>query len=117
MEAPAGPALSGIKRKAVLAALALNVGELVTVELNDGQASSAVAVVERIEGAQETVVDGRHVHTRVPNGAQAIPAILGRLDSAGFPVAAVTTSRPSLDDVYLHYTGRDFASEDEEGQK
>jgi hypothetical protein len=26
----------------------------------------------------------------------------------------VTTARPSLDDVYLHYTGRDFAAEDEE---
>jgi hypothetical protein len=24
-------------------------------------------------------------------------------------------SRPSLDDVYLHYTGRDFRSEDEAG--
>jgi hypothetical protein len=27
----------------------------------------------------------------------------------------VTTARPSLDDVYLHYTGRDFAREDQEG--
>ncbi len=32
VEAPAGPALSGLKRKALLAALALNVGELLTVE-------------------------------------------------------------------------------------
>jgi ABC-2 type transport system ATP-binding protein len=52
---------------------------------------------------------------RVPNGAQAIPLILSTLDERGFPVASVTTARPSLDDVYLHYTGRDFASEDEEG--
>ncbi len=87
-------------------------GELVTVELNDGQAANAVAVVERIEGARETVVDGRHVHTRVPNGAQAIPTLLSALDAAGIPVAAVTTSRPSLDDVYLHYTGREFAADD-----
>jgi hypothetical protein len=27
----------------------------------------------------------------------------------------VTTARPSLDDVYLHYTGRDFATEDAGG--
>jgi len=89
-------------------------GELVTVELSDGdgRTADAVAVVERIEDARETVVDGRHVHTRVPNGAQAIPALLGALDSAGIPVAAVTTSRPSLDEVYLHYTGREFAADD-----
>jgi hypothetical protein len=27
----------------------------------------------------------------------------------------VTMHRPSLDDVYLHYTGRDFRAEDEAG--
>jgi ABC-2 type transport system ATP-binding protein len=53
----------------------------------------------------------------VPNGAQAIPTILSALESAGFPVESVTTARPSLDDVYLHYTGRDFASEDKEGKR
>jgi len=32
-------------------------------------------------------------------------------------VEAVTTHRPSLDDVYLHYTGREFAAEDEQGRQ
>ena len=63
----------------------------------------------------EVIVDGHHVRARVPNGAQAIPVILGALDGAGIAVASVTTARPSLDDVYLHYTGREFASEDRQG--
>ena len=89
-------------------------GELVTVELQDsnGSAAEAIAVVDRFPGARETSLDGRHVNTRVPNGAQAIPAILGLLDDANVTVASVTTSRPSLDDVYLHYTGREFAADD-----
>ena len=41
--------------------------------------------------------------------------ILSALEAQGMPVASVTVSRPSLDDVYLHYTGRDFRSEDEAG--
>ena len=45
------------------------------------------------------------MRARVPNGAQAIPTILSALDGRGFQVASVTTARPSLDDVYLHYTG------------
>ena len=91
-------------------------GELVTVELQNGRAADAVAVVERFEGARETAADGQHVRTRVPNGAQAIPALLSALEGAGIGVASVATSRPSLDDVYLHYTGRDFSADDAEGQ-
>ena len=89
-------------------------GELVTVEVaeTNGRAADAVAVVDEFPGARETAVDGTHVRTRVPNGAQAIPALLASLESAGIPIASVTTSRPSLDDVYLHYTGREFAADD-----
>ncbi len=90
-------------------------GESVSVELED--ANGRVAEAEKIVAAigSEVIVDGHLVRARVPNGAKAIPVILGALDGAGIGVAAVTTARPSLDDVYLHYTGRDFASEDEAG--
>jgi ABC-2 type transport system ATP-binding protein len=88
-------------------------GESVTVELHDvdGRLADAERVVTQISG--NVHVDGNLVRARVPNGAQAIPVILGALDDAGIEVASVTTARPSLDDVYLHYTGRDFTSEDE----
>jgi ABC-2 type transport system ATP-binding protein len=92
-------------------------GELVTVELGDvnGRIEDAAEIVRTIDGASEVGVDGRFVRARVPNGAQAIPTILSTLDSRGFQVESVTTARPSLDDVYLHYTGRDFATEDAGG--
>jgi ABC-2 type transport system ATP-binding protein len=94
-------------------------GELVTVELADvdGRVDEAAEIVRTIDGASEVGFDGRHVRARVPNGAQAIPTILSTLDGRGFQVASVTTARPSLDDVYLHYTGRDFATEDEQGTR
>ena len=87
-------------------------GEAVTVELADGQGEAAAAIVGGLDGASETTVDGRLLRTRVPNGAQAVPAILSALEGRGVHVESVTTHRPSLDDVYLHYTGREFASED-----
>ena len=83
-----------------------------TVELADGQGAEAAAVVAGLGGARETTVDGRLLRTRVPNGAQAVPAILSALEGHGMRVESVTTHRPSLDDVYLHYTGREFAAED-----
>jgi ABC-2 type transport system ATP-binding protein len=93
-------------------------GDSVTVELGEanGHVEAAAEVVRRIEGATEVSVDEHQVRTRVPNGAAAVPRILSALEGGGFPVASVTTARPSLDDVYLHYTGREFATEDEEGK-
>jgi ABC-2 type transport system ATP-binding protein len=94
-------------------------GELVTVDLADadGNVEAALLVLGIVEGATELAAEGRQLRARVPNGAEAIPVILAALDEQGFPVASVSTSRPSLDDVYLHYTGRDFSTEDEEGKR
>ncbi|MES1246380.1 MAG: ATP-binding cassette domain-containing protein [Actinomycetota bacterium] len=88
-------------------------GESVSVELSEQNGKLAEA--ERILGGigSEVKVEGQIVRARVPNGAQAIPVILGALDAADIEVATVTTARPTLDDVYLHYTGRDFTADDE----
>ena len=90
-------------------------GDSVTVELDDGRGDEAMQVVAALGGVEEALVDGRHLRARVEHGAQAVPSILSALEGRGIPVAAVTVARPSLDVVYLHYTGRDFRSEDEEG--
>ena len=89
-------------------------GESVSVESRSKRARpEAEEIVAGI--GREVKLEGQVVRARVPNGAQAIPVILGALDDAGIAVASVTTARPSLDDVYLHYTGRAFATEDEGG--
>ncbi len=88
-------------------------GESVSVELTEQ--NGRIADAERIVGGvgSEVKVEGQVLRARVPNGAEAIPVILGALDDAGIEVASVTTARPSLDEVYLHYTGRDFTTEDQ----
>ena len=91
-------------------------GDAVTVELVDGQGGNAEQVVSALEDVHEVSLDGQLLRTRVTSGARAIPTILSALEARGVAVAAVTTHWPSLDDVYLHHTGRDFRSEDEAGQ-
>jgi ABC-2 type transport system ATP-binding protein len=58
---------------------------------------------------REVLVDGRNLRARVDSGASALPIVLSTLDSAGIPAAAATVARPSLDDVYLRYTGRAYS--------
>jgi ABC-2 type transport system ATP-binding protein len=87
-------------------------GDAVHVELENGAVEEAQRVLSGVGAAPEQVLDGRTIVSRVENGGRALPGIISALEGAGIAVASVSLSRPSLDDVYLHFTGRDFAAED-----
>jgi ABC-2 type transport system ATP-binding protein len=87
-------------------------GDAVTLELANGRIAHARRVVEQLGGTPENELDGRVLVSRIENGGRAIPGILAALEREGIGVESVNVSRPSLDDVYLHYTGREFAAED-----
>ena len=90
-------------------------GEVVEVEIADGAAEDAAKTVRALNDVREVTLSGRKLRTRVADGARAVPTILAALDGRGVGVEAVTMHRPSLDNVYLHYTGREFRDEDEVG--
>jgi len=90
-------------------------GDAVHVELAEpAQNGDANGALDRLAEVHEVMVDGRMVRARVADGARAVPSVMAALESASIPVASVTVSRPSLDDVYLRYTGRAFAEADAE---
>jgi len=89
-------------------------GDAVHIELDaaEGEGRVAAALAPLAEVHDVVVESGRLVHARTDNGARAVPVMLQALEAAGLPVASVTVARPSLDDVYLKYTGRRFAEAD-----
>ena len=87
-------------------------GDAVHVELENGAVDQAKRVIASVGARPEQVVEGKIIVSRVANGARELPGILSALESAGISVAAASLSRPTLDDVYLHYTGREFGMED-----
>jgi ABC-2 type transport system ATP-binding protein len=87
-------------------------GDAVHVEIENGRLEDAQRVLASVGAPPEQVVDGRTIVSRVENGGRALPGIISALEGAGIGVASVSLSRPSLDDVYLHFTGREFAAED-----
>ena len=64
--------------------------------------------------ADETVI--LNLESGMYHGLNSTAArMLQALESRGLAVESVTVARPSLDDVYLRYTGRAFAEADAEG--
>ena len=90
-------------------------GEVVEVEIADRAVEDAAAVVRALAEVREVTLSGRRLRSRVADGARAVPTILAALDGRGVGVESVTMQRPTLDNVYLHYTGREFSAEDEAG--
>ncbi|HEY0760318.1 MAG TPA: ATP-binding cassette domain-containing protein [Acidisarcina sp.] len=85
-------------------------GDAVQIDLlelaTDGRAGE---VLGRLEGISEVSIQGPSIRARAQLGATAVPSMLAALESSGLRVASVRVNRPSLDDVYLRYTGRSFS--------
>jgi ABC-2 type transport system ATP-binding protein len=80
-------------------------GDQIVVKLSEegGDVQRALAGVVR-----DVVIAGRDVTARSDDGAAAVPSVLASLSDAGIGVTSVAVARPSLDDVYLRYTGRRY---------
>jgi ABC-2 type transport system ATP-binding protein len=93
-------------------------GDAIHIEFASAEAESHVrGALNLLDGLSEIVVDGHSLHARAAQGATAVPGMLVALESKGLKVASVKVARPSLDDVYLHYTGRTFSEADQANQK
>ncbi|GIG92083.1 ATP-binding cassette domain-containing protein [Plantactinospora endophytica] len=71
------------------------------VRINTDDDGRAVAALRERFGVEAAVRDGA-VDFAVPAGAQFVPRLFAEL---GVPIRAVTVAQPSLDDVFLAYTG------------
>ena len=87
-------------------------GDAILVELAEACPESNVRAALSILDStlREVAIDGRVLRARVDSGASALPTVLAVLDTAGIRASTATVARPSLDDVYLRYTGRSYAT-------
>jgi ABC-2 type transport system ATP-binding protein len=72
------------------------------VQFRTSDDEAAIRQVRQAFGLEAAIHDGL-VTVGVPHGAQFVPSLFARLD---VPIEMVTVARPSLDDVFMTYTGR-----------
>jgi ABC-2 type transport system ATP-binding protein len=89
-------------------------GDAVHVELaSDTAREPVLAALARVPEVREARIEGTSLSARADEGATALPVVLAALEGAGVSVRAATVARPSLDDVYLRYSGRRFTEADQ----
>jgi len=77
----------------------------------DGQLAEVRRLLEGLVAADGVARHPAGIALAVPNASAAIPELLRRLDGNGLPIAGLQMSQPSLDDVFLKYTGRRIREE------
>jgi ABC-2 type transport system ATP-binding protein len=93
-------------------ALKAGVGQdRITIHTDDDQA--AIAALERQFGIEAQVREGAVVFG-VPSGEQFLPRLF---DTFELPIRSVSVSRPTLDDVFMSYTGSTIRDAEEDSSK
>ena len=99
-------------------------GDVVQIVLNGSGDGPDDALNERAEGLvrQQRYVDAVNradggIAITVKNGSAAVPDLVSLLHDNRVPVASLSVARPSLDDVFLKYTGRTIRAEEATGDE
>jgi len=80
--------------------------DVVTVTLRPEQHEAAAKALTKLTGVQQVVEERDALALYVDNGAERVPEVVRLLDKAKVTYAALSVSRPTLDDVFLKATGR-----------
>jgi ABC-2 type transport system ATP-binding protein len=86
----------------------------VTIQTDDDEAAIA-ALAERF-GIEARISEGA-VTFAVPGGEQFVPRLFAEWDPAHPPIKAVNVARPTLDDVFMSYTGTTIRDAEEDQSK
>jgi ABC-2 type transport system ATP-binding protein len=91
-------------------------GDALHVDLDADYNGAVGRALGEIALVRDVTVDGRVLRARADDGARAVPLVLQALEAHGVAVSSVRVARPSLDDVYLKYTGRTFDAAEAEAE-
>ena len=86
----------------------------VTIHTDDDDA--AIAALAATFGIEAKVSEGAVVFG-VPAGAEFVPRLFAEWPEAETPIRQVSVSRPTLDDVFMSYTGSTIRDAEEDGSK
>ncbi len=87
-------------------------GDSVNLELKGSAKDKAISILKGDSRVKEILLENEHVRVYVNNGSEAIQWMIKLLNQNGIDVSSLSISRPSLDDVYLKYSGASFKEGD-----
>ncbi len=86
-------------------------GDIITLSVNEDRNISGI--IEKVENVREVRRIKGEYRIKVKDGELTAPLIIEALRNEGIKVTRLSLSKPSLNDVYLEYTGRSMRDQEE----
>jgi len=83
-------------------------GDIVTVEVGKGDVSKAL---QRLPFVKDVKKEDSKLQLQLENGETRIPEIVKAIEKAGATVLSIGVRQPALEDVFLHFTGKELRTE------
>ncbi len=87
-------------------------GDVVTVRMTGAPPANADAVLKALPGVTSVALFQDTYRVKAPSGEKLIPLLVAACEKAGIGLAGVSLKRPSLDEVFLEFTGREYREEE-----
>jgi len=86
-------------------------GDLLTIELDETEIPRAIAVLNMLEAISRITFIGNRISLTVPYAERYIPQLVGDLQSHGFYIFSISVKKPSLEEVFIAFTGSKIREE------
>lgn len=87
-------------------------GDIMTLSIEDPSVDIS-ALIEKIPKVKEVKKQEGNYRIKVENGEETAPTIIEALRTKGHKVTRLSLTKPTLDEVYLEYTGKTMREEEE----
>jgi ABC-2 type transport system ATP-binding protein len=87
-------------------------GDIMTLSIQDGEEDIS-DVIKKIPNVKEVKKQDSTYRVKVVDGEETAPTIIDAVRAQGHKVTRLSLTKPTLDEVYLEYTGRSIREEEE----
>jgi ABC-2 type transport system ATP-binding protein len=87
-------------------------GDIMTLSIKEGNADIS-GIIKKVPRVKEVKKQDNTYRVKVEDGEETAPAVLDAIRAEGYKVTRLSLTKPTLDEVYLEYTGRSMREEEE----
>jgi ABC-2 type transport system ATP-binding protein len=87
-------------------------GDIMTISIKDNNVDIS-SIIQKVPNVKDVKKQDKIYRIKVIDGEETAPSIIETIRAKGYSISRLSLTKPTLDEVYLEYTGRSMRAEEE----